>query len=117
MACFVICVLTAFGLGAAPPDSDVAPMSSFVEPALNDPLFYVSPTLPVASHSDNLPFDAFLSGNEFVPQTGSTQGIAPVLDSSTNQEDYIVYYFQNVRKLQFVFAGTSLTNTLYSVST
>ncbi|KAJ3483891.1 hypothetical protein NLI96_g6000 [Meripilus lineatus] len=101
--------------GAAPPDSDVAPMSSFVEPALNDPLFYVSPTLPVASHSDNLPFDAFLSGNEFVPQTGSTQGIAPVLDSSTNQEDYIVYYFQNVRKLQFVFAGTSLTNTLYSI--
>lgn len=90
-------------------------MNSFVEPTLNDPLFYVSPTLPVVSQPDNLSFDAFLSGNEFIPTTAGSQAYTHTLDSSTNPEDFISYYFQHVRKLQFVFAGTSLTNTLYSV--
>lgn len=32
-----------------------------------------------------------------------------------DEQDYVAYYFQHVRQLQFVFAGNSLTETLYIV--
>lgn len=34
-----------------------------------------------------------------------------------HQEEYILYYFERVRKLQYMLSGDSLTNILYSVST
>ena len=46
------------------PNTDVASITSFVEPTVSDSKFYVTPTFPVIN--DALPFDALLSGNDYV---------------------------------------------------
>ncbi|KAI0789851.1 fungal-specific transcription factor domain-containing protein [Abortiporus biennis] len=96
---------------------DISSMTSFVDPALQDPVFFSSPTIPLINDADHLQYDTYITGNDFMP-TPSMPAPSPMsgtVESSTNPEDYFAYYFQEVRKLQFVFAGNALSNTLYSI--
>jgi hypothetical protein len=41
----------------------------------------------------------------------------PLLSGQTSmQEDYVMYYFENVRKLHFLFGGNAVANVTYTVS-
>jgi len=45
------------------------------------------------------------------------QGIASSPSQNAVQQEHVLYYFEHVRKMQFIFAGSNLvTNILYSVS-
>ena len=85
------------------------------------PIVHDQWTTPLNSTSDTLPYDNILHSNEFPTHSGMPSLLEPSispppLQPSISQDDYIMYYFQDVRKLQFPFAGSSLGNLLYSVS-
>ncbi|KAI0076017.1 hypothetical protein K474DRAFT_1675932 [Panus rudis PR-1116 ss-1] len=89
----------------------------------NDAMFFTSPNVTVPSNTDTLSYEPLLSTNDFTPHTGMPSlldhhSISPSASPSipqASQEDYVLYYFQEVRKLQFVFAGSSLGNMLYNM--
>lgn len=89
-------------------------MNSFLDPAaLSD--FYASPTIPVMTTPD-LSYD-LLGGDlsSLAALTPSIPSTPPMTDATPSHEEYIMYYFNHVRPLQFVFAGNTVTNLLYSV--
>ena len=60
------------------------------------------------------PYSPSFIANADIPPSLSSANI-PVHDSAPSQQDHISYYFEHVRRLQFVFAGNALTDTLYYV--
>ncbi|CCM06635.1 uncharacterized protein FIBRA_08916 [Fibroporia radiculosa] len=66
----------------------------------------LSPTIPIPHGDDPTAYDS-----TYFPQGAATA--VPTM----SHEQYMVYYFQSVRKTQYVFAGNSLTNALHSIVT
>ncbi|THH29929.1 hypothetical protein EUX98_g4257 [Antrodiella citrinella] len=95
---------------------DTTTMSSFLDPTLNDSMFYGSPTIPVMSTPD-LSYEGFLGGDlsSLAPLTPSLPATPPLSESTPSPEEYIMYYFNQVRPLQYVFAGNTVTSLLYSM--
>ncbi|EMD33986.1 hypothetical protein CERSUDRAFT_86751 [Gelatoporia subvermispora B] len=95
-------------------------MGSFHNTTMTDPLLQGysysadSPPLSMSSTDASPTFGAFFAGSGYdaIPQ-GLT--MAQPMPSPTMNEDYINYYFKYVRKVQYPFAGNTLTNTLYSI--
>ncbi|KAI0950712.1 hypothetical protein AcW1_007949 [Taiwanofungus camphoratus] len=91
-------------------------MNSF--PAIDDParsqtMSYHSPTIPVSANNE-----ALVSYNSYFPASGSSadpQCVPVATEPSISHDSYLVYYFDHVRKVQYVFAGNSLANMLYSI--
>jgi hypothetical protein len=44
-----------------------------------------------------------------------TQGLALLAGQGSVQGDHVLYYFEHVRRLQYIFAGNSITNVTYSM--
>jgi len=96
----------------------MSPMPPMNDPYHPQPFSYpheMSPTIPIL-HNEESPYTT----PYLTPTTPDAtqlmlvpQGQSPV---SVSHEDYVFHYFESVRKLQYVFAGNSLTNALYSVS-
>jgi hypothetical protein len=51
-----------------------------------------------------------------LPVSSPGHAFAPLAGQSTLQGDHVLYYFEQVRKLQYIFAGNAVTNVTYSVS-
>lgn len=105
--------------GSTPNTNDLTPMNSFVDSSLSsDAMFFGGPTISMTSN-DTLPYDTLLPSNDLAPHTGMATliepSLSPSISPSISQDNYILYYFQEVRNLQFVFAGSALGNLLYSV--
>ncbi|KAH8100968.1 fungal-specific transcription factor domain-containing protein [Cristinia sonorae] len=101
----------------APHDTPSIP--SYFDPTPNDSMLYHSPMLPMVGSPDPLSYD-MLGGDlssigSLTPSTPSVPNSPPMPDSSPSHDEYILYYFNHVRPLQFVFAGNSVTNLLYSM--
>ncbi|TFY54004.1 hypothetical protein EVJ58_g9120 [Rhodofomes roseus] len=81
----------------------------------------MSPTIPVPSNEEYTsyfpsPADASASLSASMSVSISAQPAPlPPAANEISDESYVMYYFESVRKEQFVFAGNSLTNTLYSI--
>jgi hypothetical protein len=97
--------------------------------SLHSPMFpYPLPsTVPINNPNDRFhysfppetqkPHTASTNSHQFqldmpVPSTG--HGFVPV-GQSTLQGEYVVYYFEHVRRLQYIFAGHAITNVTYSM--
>lgn len=87
---------------------------------LHPPFFYPQSVTPISSSSDSLNLDlSQLAGSqdprlfEFPPP--SPPPPLPFVVGQNNVQDHIIYYFEHVRKTQFIFAGNTLTNATYSV--
>lgn len=104
---------------STPNTNDLTPMNSFVDSSLSsDAMFFGGPTISMTSN-DTLPYDTLLPSNDLAPHTGMATliepSLSPSISPSISQDNYILYYFQEVRNLQFVFAGSALGNLLYSI--
>lgn len=87
---------------------------AFDDPARSQTMSYHSPTIPVSANNE-----ALVSYNSYFPASGSSadpQCVPVATEPSISHDSYLVYYFDHVRKVQYVFAGNSLANMLYSVS-
>ncbi|EGN98765.1 hypothetical protein SERLA73DRAFT_181398 [Serpula lacrymans var. lacrymans S7.3] len=93
-------------------------------PTYNDPNLHsvehitFSPSTP--SHQSGLSpdighFDPFRAMNTTVEYDPQPHGLSPLPSQSVFQEEHVLYYFEHVRKLQFVFAGNNVTNITYSL--
>ena len=69
----------------------------------------MSPTIPIVPSNDE--YTSYFPS----PADASVSTPLPPAAHEISDESYVMYYFESVRKEQFVFAGNSLTNTLYSV--
>ena len=69
----------------------------------------MSPTIPVVPSNDE--YTSYFPS----PAEASVSAPLPPAAHEITDDSYVMYYFESVRKEQFVFAGNSLTNTLYSV--
>ncbi|KAJ8519051.1 hypothetical protein ONZ45_g3941 [Pleurotus djamor] len=47
--------------------------------------------------------------------SGESAGNASTTTTTQLQQDLVMYYFENVRKVQYIFAGNSVTNVTYSL--
>ncbi|KAH9921883.1 fungal-specific transcription factor domain-containing protein [Fomitopsis serialis] len=74
----------------------------------------MSPTIPVPSNEEYTPFFSPTDASVSVPVAAQPTPLPPAAHEISD-ETYVMYYFESVRKEQFVFAGNSLTNTLYSI--
>lgn len=92
---------------------------------LGKPFFQYSPQSTASlSSGDALDFDfsALLDpqtggGFEFDVRVPSPVQSFPLLAGpSSMQESHIMYYFENVRRLHFLFGGNEVTNVVYTVS-
>lgn len=85
---------------SAPAVATVFPLSEPYPAASWTPSYphAMSPTIPVPSNEEY---------TSYFP--------SPAAAHEISDESYVMYYFESVRKEQFVFASNSLTNTLYSV--
>ncbi|PSS36747.1 hypothetical protein PHLCEN_2v1378 [Hermanssonia centrifuga] len=102
------------GLGAGGATSDISIPSPFV--VANSSFNHGSnayTTTEIQSIS-NTSYPTFPTGAE-IPQTLSPSGLY-VPELPLADQECIPYYFAHVRKLQFVFAGHSLTDTLYRIA-
>jgi len=77
----------------------------------------MSPTIPVPSNEEYTPFFSSPADPSASVPVGAQATPLPPAAHEISDETYVMYYFESVRKEQFVFAGNSLTNTLYSVRT
>jgi len=108
-------------------------MPTFTDPDINNlhsPIFPYPPSSTVPINNLNDRFHYFSQAETQKPHTAPTNphqflldmpvpspghGFVPV-GQSTLQGEYVVYYFEHVRRLQYIFAGHAITNVTYSVS-
>jgi hypothetical protein len=107
------------------------PLASFNVPNintvdLNSSFFHYSPpsTTPISSSSANpLGFDfqhvsttQENSGFEFDLHSPSPAPNIPLLSGQNSiQGEHVIYYFEHVRKVEYIFAGNAVTNVTYSL--
>ena len=77
------------------------------------PNAYSSPDLPSMSGVPSFT-PSFIPSADLQPSL-SPSTLASVRDSPPTPQEYIPYYFEHTRQLQFAFAGNALTETLYFV--
>lgn len=110
-------------IGSTPTPNDLSHMNPMSFESPHDHMFFAGPTVqPLSNTSSPLPYENLIHSNEFpTTHTGLPSLLEPSISPpppppSISQDEYIMYYFQEVRKLQFPFAGSSLGNLLYNVS-
>ncbi|OBZ72171.1 hypothetical protein A0H81_07618 [Grifola frondosa] len=72
----------------------------------------VPPPTPTSPPSSPRPWTTRSSGRS--SREHPRRAVARDAEQPT-QEDYVLYYFEHVRRLQYVFAGDSLASTLYTI--
>jgi len=87
----------------------------------SDGIHYDFTTLDTQQGSghDTTAATAAASSSQFqfdLPVSSPGHAFAPLAGQSTLQGDHVFYYFEQVRKLQYIFAGNAVTNVTYSVS-
>ncbi|KAG6845479.1 hypothetical protein H0H87_008839 [Tephrocybe sp. NHM501043] len=108
----------------------------YSEPSLNaldlqTPFFYPQSVTPISSSSSTVSTD--IGPLDFTQQLGSSQEptgfgfdlqppsptpVAPapsISGENAMQSDCVMYYFEHVRKIQFIFAGNAFTNATHSI--
>lgn len=75
------------------------------------------PSASTLSTPETLNYDPLSFGVPSFPFEPQPQNFSPVSTQNTVQHDHVLYYFEHVRKMQFIFArGNLVTNTIFSVS-
>lgn len=107
--------------------STLSPLPPFQMPDYHDPTFYpIQIQNQYVQYSQSTALSESLSHD--VPHPGSSQDLRPINFDVGNSppplssfpatqnsiQEHIIYYFEHVRKAQFVFAGTAFTNATYS---
>ncbi|KAG6910838.1 hypothetical protein DXG01_007153 [Tephrocybe rancida] len=95
---------------------------------LHSPFYYPQSVTPISSSSSTIGTDIPIdfshlgssqepAGFEFDLRPPSPLPPAPLpLSAGENYtQDHVIYYFEHVRKIQFIFAGNSLTNATHSI--
>ena len=78
-------------------------------------LYSPSYSVPPITTPDNLPYD-HMSFGALPSQFENVQQNYPIVQN-TIQHDHVLYYFEHVRKMQFIFPrGNLVTNIIFSVS-
>jgi hypothetical protein len=72
-----------------------------------------SPPAPINTHLYD--YNPFTIPEMPVPSPTPTPSFAPLAGQSTVQGEHVLYYFEHVRRMQYVFAGNAITNVTYSV--
>ncbi|KAJ7707437.1 fungal-specific transcription factor domain-containing protein [Mycena rosella] len=105
------------------------PPGSFSDPNINTPVDfnqsifnnYESPvsSTPSSTQIPPLDFDFAQLGNDgfdFAVRAPSPEQLAPLFSGhSSLQENHCIYYFEHVRKVQYIFAGNTVTNVTCSM--
>lgn len=83
------------------------------------------PSTTATLNTDPYPFDfsqlagSIEQGGEFgfaLRPPSPVPNYSPAAGSNSIQGDHVIYYFEHVRKIQYIFAGNTFTNVTYSVS-
>jgi hypothetical protein len=99
------------------PSQTTQPISSAHTPpsATSDTVPFDFAHVGTEPHSQQGPSSAGVSPFQFEPRA-PVHGLAPLAGQSAVHCDHVLYYFEHVRKMQYPFAGNSVTNVTYSVS-
>jgi len=123
-------------LGVSSANFHQLPGASYSDPSINTfdfgtSFFHYSPQSSTPASTGSAPHAADLNdfdfaqigaaaqngGFEFEVRAPSPAQSFPLFaGQNALQENHVIYYFEHVRKVQYIFAGNSVTNVTYSVS-
>lgn len=105
---------------ASPSHFHHLPPASYSDPnlaALDLSTLYPSSFSSSTISTPDLNFDPLSFSVPSFPFDNQPQSFNTVTSQGTTQHDHVLYYFEHVRKMQFIFArGNLVTNIIYSVS-
>lgn len=118
--------------GASSPSFLQLPAASYSEPNVSTfdvaaPFYQYSPpqsTTPLSSGGSSEPLDYDFTQFDLIQNNGGYEydlrppspNFSSVSGQTSMHEQHVVYYFENVTKLHFLFGGNTVTNITYQVS-
>jgi hypothetical protein len=110
--------LTRLTKGGSSSSAQLGQQFTDIFPTLTEPFFPFFPqssTPPAPINPHLYDYGPFTIPDMPVPSPTPAPSFAPVAGQSTVQGEHVLYYFEHVRRMQYVFAGNAVTNVTYSV--